>query len=261
MCIDRGEPTPWTRSSRPSGRNLFAGKRALVSGASSGIGLAIACGFARLGAEVIATGTSDAKLAVARADRAHHGIAFARLDVRDRDAIDRFCAGLPGLDVLVNAAGIASDHEYEEDTFVDVIDVNLNGAMRLAMAARPHLARSRGVVINLASMTSYLAEDSVPAYCASKSGILGLTRSLAHRFGPEGIRVNAIAPGYHKTSLTEPLWADAELAHKIATRSALKRWGTVDDLVGTAMFLASPAAAFITATTVPVDGGFVVGTF
>jgi NAD(P)-dependent dehydrogenase (short-subunit alcohol dehydrogenase family) len=110
-------------------------------------------------------------------------------------------------------------------------------------------------------MLSYLVDDSVPAYCASKTGILGLTRALAHRFGPQGIRVNAIAPGYHKTNMTKPLWSDPEPAAKIARKAALKRWGTVDDLVGTAIFYASPASAFVTATTLPVDGGYVVSGF
>jgi len=96
----------------------------------------------------------------------------------------------------------------------------------------------------------------VPAYCASKTGIVGLTRALAHRFGPEGIRVNAIAPGYHKTDMTKALWDDPVPAERIRLKTALKRWGTVDDLVGTALFLASPAARYITATTLSVDGGY-----
>jgi len=129
------------------------------------------------------------------------------------------------------------------------------------MAAHPLLVNSRGAIINVASMLSYLADDSVPAYCASKTGIMGLTRALAHKFGPEGIRVNAIAPGYHKTDMTKPLWTDPVPAGKIAAKSALKRWGTVEDLVGTAVFFASPASMFVTATTLPVDGGYVVGGF
>ena len=108
-------------------------------------------------------------------------------------------------------------------------------------------------------MLSYLADDRVPAYCASKTGIVGLTRALAHKFGPDGIRVNAIAPGYHKTSMTEDIWSVPELAGKIVHRTALKRLGTVDDLVGTCLFLASPAAIYVTGTTLPVDGGYVNG--
>jgi NAD(P)-dependent dehydrogenase (short-subunit alcohol dehydrogenase family) len=241
---------------------LFAGKRVLISGGSSGIGLAMAQAFARLGAEVIATGTSAAKLSAAKADPANKNIRFESLDVRDRKAIDAFFAALPGLDVLINTAGIAKpEKEFDEPDYLDVIDVNLNSVMRLAMAARPLLAKSKGAIVNTASMLSYIADDSVPAYCASKTGVLGLTRALAHRFGPDGIRVNAIAPGYHKTNMTKPLWSDPEPAARIARKTALKRWGTVDDLVGTAIFYASPASAFVTATTLPVDGGYLASGF
>ena len=164
--------------------------------------------------------------------------------------------------MLVNAAGIARpEAEFEDDTWREVLDVNLNSQMRFAMAARPLLAATKGSVINIASMLSYLSDPLVPAYGASKAGVLGLTRHLAHAFGPEGIRVNAIAPGYHKTDMTRALWTEPESAGKIAARSALKRWGTVDDLVGCALFLASPAAAFLTGADIPVDGGFVVGGF
>jgi NAD(P)-dependent dehydrogenase (short-subunit alcohol dehydrogenase family) len=163
--------------------------------------------------------------------------------------------------VLVNAAGIAwPETEFEESTYLDVIDVNLNSAMRCAMAARALLRVSRGCVINFASMLSYLADASVPAYGASKAGILGLTRHLAHALGPEGIRVNAVSPGYHKTDMTRPLWGDPIAAPKIAGRTALKRWRTTEDIVGACLFLASPAAAFITGVDLPVDGGFLTGT-
>lgn len=239
--------------------DLFAGKHVLVSGASTGIGVAIARGFVELGAEVVATGSSPHKLDAARADPANAGIRFEQLDVRDRAAIDAFVGALPSLDVLVNSAGIVKpDLEYEEEPYLEVIDVNLNGAMRLSMAAYPLLKASRGAIVNTASMLSFLADERVPAYGASKTGIVGLTRALAHRFGADGIRVNAIAPGYHKTDMTKDLWTHDEHGPTIARKAALKRWGTVEDLVGTVVFLASPASAFVTATTVPVDGGYVV---
>ncbi len=218
--------------------------------------------FARLGAHTIATGASSERLEAARADVEAKAIAFQRLDVRDRAAVDAFVSGLPSLDVLINAAGVAKpEKEYDERDFLDVMDINLNSAMRLSMAAHPLLARSKGSILNVASMLSYLADDSVPAYCASKSGILGLTRALAHRFGAEGIRVNAIAPGYHATDMTKALWSAPAPAAKIAAKAALKRWGTVEDLVGAAVFLSSPAALFVTAMTMPVDGGYVVSGF
>jgi NAD(P)-dependent dehydrogenase (short-subunit alcohol dehydrogenase family) len=141
-----------------------------------------------------------------------------------------------------------------------VIDINLSSAMRLSRAAHPLLKRSQGCVINIASMLSYLADPSVPAYCASKSGIVGLTRAMAHEWGADGVRVNAIAPGYHKTEMTKPLWSDPPAAEKIAQRAAAKRWGTVEDLVGPTLFLASnDTAAFVTGVVLPVDGGYHTG--
>lgn len=239
---------------------LFAGSKVLVTGGSSGIGLAIARGFAGLGGEVVALGSSAGKLAKEGADPANAGIRFARVDVRDPDAIRAFVGTLDRLDVLVNAAGVARpEAEFEDETWREVMDVNLNAQMRFAMAALPLLKVSKGAIINIASMLSYLADPLVPAYGASKAGVLGLTRHLAHAFGPDGIRVNAIAPGYHKTAMTEALWSDPGPAKRIAERAALKRWGTADDLVGAALFLASPAAAFITGAELAVDGGYVTG--
>ena len=242
--------------------DLYRGKHVLVTGGTSGIGLAIARGFAGMGAHVIAIGSSSAKIASERADPANSAIRFERLDVKDRAAIDAFIGGFQQLDVLVNAAGIARPGtEFSEEGYLEVIDVNLNSVMRFSMASHPLLAKTKGAIINIASMLSYLADDSVPAYCASKTGVVGLTRALAHKFGGDGIRVNAIAPGYHKTDMTKPLWSDPVNAEKIANKTAFKRWGTVDDLVGTALFLASPAALYVTGTTLPVDGGYVVSGF
>lgn len=239
---------------------LFDSKTVLVSGATSGIGLAIAQGFSALGAHVIATGSSVVKLDALRADAELEGIRFEQLDVRNQDDINRFVGALEDLDVLVNAAGVARPtDEYRDDVFREVIDVNLTAAMRFSMASRAALERARGSIINIASMLSYIADAEVPAYCASKTGILGLTRALAHSFGAAGVRVNAIAPGYHRTDMTRTLWEAPESANKIAERSALKRWGEAHDLVGASLFLASPAASFITGVTLPVDGGYVSG--
>jgi NAD(P)-dependent dehydrogenase (short-subunit alcohol dehydrogenase family) len=243
--------------------DLFAGQSVLVSGASSGIGLEIARGFASLSARVIATGTSQQKLSSAKSDSKNAGIEFKVVDVRDFDAITRLMAEIQTLNTLVNAAGISHGGAElsDEKKFLDVLDVNLAGMMRFAMAARDKLAASQGTIINISSMLSYLVEggSNVVGYTASKTGVLGLTRALAHSFGEQRIRVNAISPGYHKTDMTKPLWSIEKSAALVAERSALKRWGTTDDLVGYALFLASPAAAFITATELPVDGGYVVG--
>lgn len=234
----------------------FNGKTVVVSGGTRGIGLAVAIGFAAAGAEVVATGSSlqtdDEGERVARSN-----LRLAKLDVRDREGVLAFFGTLPALDVLVNCQGIARpDAEWEEETFLDVMDVNLNSAMRLSRAAFPLLRKSGGSIVNFASMLSYLADETVPAYTASKTGIVGLTRALAHRYGRDGVRVNAVAPGYHRTDMTKGLWSVPESEHRIAERSALKRWGTTEDLVGPILFLSSPAASFVTGVTLPVDGAY-----
>lgn len=238
----------------------FRGSTVVVSGGTSGIGLSVAEGFAAAGATVIATGSSESRLEAARSEAAREGLRFERLDVRDGAAVERFFGSLDRLDVLVNCQGIARpDREWQEDVFLDVMDVNLNSAMRLSRAAFPLLKESGGSIVNFASMLSYLADESVPSYTASKTGIVGLTRALAHKYGRDGVRVNAVAPGYHRTEMTKPLWSVHESEQKIAERSALKRWGTTEDLVGPILFLCSPAAAFVTGVTLPVDGGYHVG--
>ncbi|PLC04196.1 oxidoreductase [Variovorax sp. RO1] len=240
--------------------DLFNGKSIVVSGATSGIGLAIAHGFARLGASVVATGSSPEKIARERLNPANQSIRFELLDARDGDGIKAFAARFETLDVLVNAQGIlCGEAEHTEEVFLDVINVNLNGVMRMSYAFREHLIRAKGSIINISSMLSYLVEPEIPAYAASKTGLLGLTRTLAHAYGPHGVRVNTISPGYHKTDMTKVLWSVPKSHDLIAGHSALKRWGSTEDLVGAAIFYASPAAAFITATDLPVDGGYVVG--
>ena len=238
---------------------LFSGKYVVVSGGTGGIGISLAQGFAAAGAQVIATGGSKARVDAAQSETTEH-LRFQQLDVRDRAKVDAFFAKLGKLDVLVNCQGVARPGaEWEEETFLDVMDINLSSAMRLSRAAFPLLKASGGSIINLASMLSYLADDSVPAYTASKTGIMGLTRALAHKYGRDGVRVNAVAPGYHKTAMTKALWSVEESAARIAERSALKRWGTTGDLIGPVLFLASPAAEFVTGVTLPVDGGYHVG--
>lgn len=240
--------------------SLFSGKCIWVSGGTSGIGLAIATGFARLGGEVIASGSSAKKIEALKANPPAPGMRFQSFDVRDAQAATQAFAELSRLDVLVNAAGTGrGPQEFTVEGFLEVMDINLHSIMRNCLAARALLAKSQGVIINIASMLSYVADAAVPAYGASKTGILGLTRSLAHAFGPEGVRVNAIAPGYHKTDMTVRLQGSSTLSERIVARTALKRWGTAEDVVGAALFLASPAAAYITGTDLVVDGGFVTG--
>lgn len=239
---------------------LFGGKSVLVSGGTSGIGLAIAEGFVDAGAEVLATGSSTGRVETAQQNNSRSSLRFDLLDVRDMDVAKKGLDALDRLDVLVNCQGIARpEDEWEEDTFMNVIDINLSSVMRLSRLAYPRLRQSKGNIINIASMLSYLADPLVPAYCASKSGIVGLTRALAHRYGEGGVRVNAIAPGYHKTDMTKAIWSDPVQAEKISSRAALKRWGTVEDLIGPALYLASDAASFVTGAIIPVDGGYHTG--
>lgn len=238
---------------------FLAGKTVVVSGGTSGIGLALAQGFAEAGASVVATGSSAARLEAAQASGSA-SLRFDRLDVRDQAAVADFFSRLDRLDVLVNCQGVARpDAEWDEETFLDVIDINLSSAMRLSRAAFPLLKASGGSIVNVASMLSYLADETVPAYTASKTGIVGLTRAQAHKYGRDGVRVNAIAPGYHRTDMTKALWSVPESEATISERSALKRWGTTADLVGPVLFLVSPAATFVTGVTLPVDGGYHTG--
>lgn len=240
--------------------HIFVGKTVLVSGGTSGIGLEIARGFSQLGATTLATGSSEKKVVACRQCAKDRAISFQQLDVSDSEQVSTLLAALPQLDVLVNAAGVARpEEEYREDIFLRVMDINLNSVMRMSEAAMPLLLASKGSVVNVASMLSYLADASVPAYCASKSGVTGLTRALAHRYGAQGVRINAVAPGYHQTEMTRPLWSDAQAAEHIQHRTALKRWGRADDLTGAVIFLSSSAAQYITGVTLPVDGGYVSG--
>jgi NAD(P)-dependent dehydrogenase (short-subunit alcohol dehydrogenase family) len=243
----------------PTFRNdVFAGKVALVSGGTSGIGAAIGAAFAACGATVTVTGATPAEVEAAQSRPGFAGAATV-LDVRDRAAVDSLVAALPRLDVLVNCAGtIRRGQELDPDVFAQVVDINLTGTMRLCAAARTKLAASKGAIVNTASMLSFFGGGLVPGYSASKGGVAQLTKSLAIAYAPDGIRVNAIAPGWISTPLTAPLVNDAGRSAGILGRTPMGRWGQPEDVAGVVVFLCTPAAGFMTGAIVPVDGGYLV---
>ncbi|OHV80468.1 SDR family NAD(P)-dependent oxidoreductase [Rhizobium sp. LCM 4573] len=237
----------------------FTGKTVLVTGGTSGIGAGISRGFAEAGAKLVCTGVTGAEIEAARQDPLLSAARIERLDVRDRVAVERLVSSILELDVVVNCAGvIRRGEELDPDVFADVVDINLTGSMRVCAAARPKLAERGGSIVNVASMLSFFGGGLVPGYSASKGGIVQMTKSLAIAYAQEGIRVNAIAPGWIETSLTRELQQDEGRRTAIINRTPLRRWGKPEDLVGGVLFLCSPVAGFITGTILPIDGGYLI---
>jgi NAD(P)-dependent dehydrogenase (short-subunit alcohol dehydrogenase family) len=239
--------------------SLPANFHAVVVGGAGDIGAAITNLFCDLGATVTATGVDRRDIARSQL-KPREGLQISPLDITDDSAVNAFAAGCERADALVNCAGILMrDREYEIENFMKVLDVNLTGTFRTCTAFRPHLSRANGSIVNIASMNATLALPRIPAYCASKGGVVMLTKALALAWAEQGIRVNAVAPGYIETAINASGRSDRAHYERIANRTAFKRWGKPQEIAGAVAFLCMPASSYATGTVVTVDGGFLAG--
>jgi len=243
----------------------LAGRTALVTGGNGGLGRAMALGLRAAGARVVVTGRSDDKN-VDMARELHDGGAVVRLDVRDEVEVERtveyVIERFGRLDILINNAGLAHGRsvlELTRDEWEAVVDTNLTGSFLCAKRAAQAMVtrRAGGKIINIGSMYSIFGQRGGAAYAASKTAILGLTRSLAVELAIYDIQVNAILPGWYDTAMTAGTPA-TPVGNEIRRRTPAGRWGKPDDIVGAAVFLASAASDYVTGAAIPVDGGYAV---
>jgi 2-deoxy-D-gluconate 3-dehydrogenase len=237
------------------------GQTAIVTGASRGLGAAMAIALAEAGADVALVARGDLDQTAIAVQRAGRRAIPIHADLADRSAPARIVDAAPSATILVNNAGIirrANLLEYSDEDWDAVLEVNLRSVFALSRAfAQSVVARgAAGKIINIASMLSFQGGIRVVAYTAAKSGILGLTRALSNELAPLNINVNAIAPGYMATDNTQALRDDPTRNRDILARIPAGRWGTPEDLAGAVVFLASPASAYVHATTLTVDGGW-----
>jgi NAD(P)-dependent dehydrogenase (short-subunit alcohol dehydrogenase family) len=241
-------------------------KVAVVLGGASGIGKAISLGFARSGADVVVS--SRRRDMVEQAASEIEALGSRSLvetsDVTDRPSLEKLCQAVVDrfgrVDILAVTSGIlvkAPSAELSEEDWLRVIETNLNGTFRANQVfGRQMIRQGKGVILNTGSMTSFVSFPEVAAYNASKSGVRMLTETLAVEWAKHGIRVNALAPGVFRTPLNTRVLDIPERMEAILRRTPMGRIGSLDELVGAAVFLASDAASFITGVTLPVDGGF-----
>lgn len=231
----------------------FSGSEVLVIGASrAGIGASIARAFQEAGASVTITGIEPEP---ASEDRGR--FRYVQLDVRDFAAVSALADATRRLDILVNCAAITSRGEEMEPGFFErVVDINLHGTFRASVGFRDALKARGGAIINIASMYASFGSPKNPAYGASKAAITQLTKSLAMAWAEDGIRVNAVAPGFIVTEQSAKSRTDPEHVASVSARTPMGRWGVPDDISGPVLFLASSAARFITGTCLAIDGGY-----
>jgi len=242
------------------------GKAAVVIGGTSGIGRAIALGLAEAGADVVPTSRRREQVEAAAAEVESRGTKTLRLtsDVSDRSSLERLLEEsvrtFGKVDILVNCAGRtkrAPTLDFSEEDWNAIMETNLNGTLRACQVFGRHmLERGYGRIINIASLSTFVALYEVTAYSASKAAVASLTKSLAVEWASRGVCVNAIAPGVFRTALNEKLLDETERGREFLLRTPMKRFGKVEELAGAAVFLASDAASFVTGEILVVDGGF-----
>lgn len=245
----------------------LSGRTALVTGSSRGLGLAIAEGLARAGAQIVLNGINLGRLEQTANElrAAGHDVLVAPFDVTDEAAIvaafENFDAGGTSIDILVNNAGMQFRKpmvELETADWQRVIDTNLTSAFIIGReAARRMIVRGRGKIINIGSLTSELARATVAPYTVAKGGIKMLTKAMAAEWGEHGVQANAIGPGYMITDMNEALISNPQFDSWVKARTPARRWGRPDELAGTAVYLASSAADYVNGQIIYVDGGMI----
>ena len=248
----------------------LGGKTAVVTGGNGGIGLGIAMGLARAGANVVVAARNRQKTDDAVRQIEALGVKAVGLTTnvqREQEVKDMVGAAVDAfgsIDILVNNAGIGirkAPQDYTLDDWNLIMDINLTGTFLPCREAYPHMAQAGGgKIINIGSMTSIFGHDLVMPYSASKGGVVQLTKSLATAWAKDNIQVNSILPGWIETDLTEPLRTEEGFRERyelISARIPHGRWGTPEDMAGTAVFLASAASDYVTGVAIPVDGGYV----